>query len=169
MSLALVVVVKNIKNVVVKTDDNKYMRGEKDTSLYNSSSIAFILKYQNKNFLFLADASVEVINYSLKQLCYSKENRLKIDFVKLSHGGSIKNIDSEFLDMVNTNRYVILTDGKRFGFPHKETLELILTHKLRAEFIEFICNYQNVLENKLSEEEVMRYNCKLVYASSMEF
>ena len=37
------------------------------------------------------------------------------------------------------------------------------------ELIEFICNYQNVLENKLSEEEVMRYNCKLVYATSMEF
>jgi len=30
--------------------------------------------------------------------------------------------------MVSTDRYVILTDGKRFGFPHKETLELILTH-----------------------------------------
>jgi len=149
--------------------DSHYMRGKKDRSIENASSIAFILKYQNKKFLFLADASVEVINYSLKQLGYSKENRLKIDFVKLSHGGSIKNIDSEFLDIVSTNRYIILTDGKRFGFPHKETLELILTHKLRAEFIEFICNYQNVLENKLSEEEVMRYNCKLVYATSMEF
>jgi len=147
----------------------KYMQGKQDSSIENASSIAFILKHQNKQFLLLADSSIEIINYSLKRLGYSKTNRLIVDFVKLSHMGSIRNINTEFLDIVKSDTFVILTDGKRFNFPHKETLELILTHELRAEFIEFISNYEGVLESKLTEEEVKKYNCKLVYATNMEF
>jgi beta-lactamase superfamily II metal-dependent hydrolase len=125
---------------------------EKDTSLTNGASIAFVLKYKLRNFLFLADAHMDLIVDSLKNMGYSKKNRLKLEFVKLSHHGSSKNLNSNFLDLIETNRFVILANGGRHNHPHKETIAKILTHHKREKNkdgifkndIEFICNYEEI-------------------------
>lgn len=124
----------------------------------NASSIAFILKYKKKNFLFLADADINVINHSLEKL---DNELLNFEFVKLSHHGSFKNnINEKFLQMINTNTYVILTDGKHKGYshPHKETIQLILDIKPRNKEIEFIFNYENFYEDKFKGYDEEEYN-----------
>lgn len=124
----------------------------------NASSIAFILKYKTSNFLFLADADINVVNYSLQQLDTSL---LNFEFVKLSHHGSFtNNINKKFLEMINTNKYVILTDGKHKGYkhPHKETIQLILETKPKNKEVEFIFNYERFYKDRFIGYDKEEYN-----------
>ena len=161
-----------------------------NNTLENESSIAFILKYQEKKFLFLADANIDIINQNLKRLGYSKNNPLKIEFVKLSHHGSQNNINHEFLELVDTEKYMTLTNGKKFKHPSKETLSLIIMkhyHAKKPLFLYF--NYKdffkkkfmdgenrlkvmlwigNKIDTKFSEIE-KKYNFKAIYRPVIEY
>lgn len=99
-----------------------------DRSIPNGSSIAFILSYKEKlsekNFLFLADAYPKTIIESLRTLGYSIKNPLNINFLKVSHHGSKKNTNLELLNLIHTNKYIIMADGE--NKPHKETIARII-------------------------------------------
>jgi len=114
-----------------------------DDSIANGSSIAFILKYGELKFLFLADAFMDVIIESLKKLKYTHDNPLKVEFVKLSHHGSKKNINEEFLSFIDTDTYIISTNGSpKHHHPNKETLAKIIDfHKRKTQACKFIFNY----------------------------
>jgi len=137
---------------------------KKDTSLTNGASIAFILNYKLQSFLFLADAHIDLIIDSLKNRGYSQEDRLKVEFVKLSHHGSSKNLNSDFLNLIETNRFIISTNGGKHNHPNKETIAKILTHHKREKSkdglfkndIEFICNYEQT-KNILTPLEKRAY------------
>lgn len=125
---------------------------EKDYSITNGSSIAFILKYKKKyNFLLLADAHIDLINKSLLKLGFSKKKKLEVEFVKLSHHGSKNNINKEFLDLIDTDTYIISTDGSH-GHPDSETLSLIIKHHNsfnKNEKIYFYFNNKGVMKELL--------------------
>ena len=134
-------------NDLYKDYQNKKIKfGTKDTPT-NTSSIAFILTYQDMEFLFLGDADINVINNSLKKILHSRsKKRLKVEFVKLSHHGSKKNINDEFLNLVQSDTFVILTNGTHpnnstYKHPDKETLMLILKHQNRAKNVKFVFNH----------------------------
>ena len=131
----------------------------KSGSVYNNSSIAFLLEYELKKYLFLADANIETINKSLMALGYSKENRLLVEFVKLSHHGSRNNINSDFLDIVKTDNFITLTDGesKQNKHPNKDIFRLILQHEKRDKHINFIFNYEDVADNILTKTDEREY------------
>ncbi|MGE4419585.1 MAG: ComEC/Rec2 family competence protein [Sulfurimonas sp.] len=114
-----------------------------DSSIANGSSIAFILKQNESKFLFLADAHMDVIIDSLKKLEYTHVNPLKIEFVKLSHHGSKKNLNEEFLSLIDTDTYIVSTNGSpKHHHPNKETLAKIIDfHKRKAQACKFIFNY----------------------------
>ena len=143
---------------------------KKDTSLTNGASIAFILKYESRKFLFLGDAHIDLIVESIKELGYSSENRLKLEFVKLSHHGSSKNLNSEFLDLIESQKFVISTNGGRHKHPNKETLAKILTHSKRErdengdfkEDIEFIYNYESTKNDVLKPIERRDYKALFI-------
>jgi len=139
---------------------------KKDSSIHNGASIAFILEYQEKNYLFLADAHIDLIIESLKNLGYTKDNPLEVEFVKLSHHGSKKNINQEFLDLIRSDNFVILTNGASHGHPDKEALSRIILNPNRdfSKKVNFICNYDEVIEkNIFSYENEEKYNFELVY------
>lgn len=92
-----------------------------DKSIPNQSSIAFILKYKYFSFLLLADAHVDVICESLRKNKYSEEDPLRVDFVKLSHHGSKKNINIDFFKLVITNKYIICRNEME-KLPNFETI-----------------------------------------------
>jgi len=120
----------------------------------NASSIAFILRYKDKkNFLFLGDADINVVNYSLKKL---DKKFLNFEFVKLSHHGSFdNNINKDFLNIIEADKYVILTDGS-YKHPSKKTIDLILEHRNQDKQIEFVFNYEDFYWERFSsydEEE----------------
>ncbi len=124
-------------------DKSKYSKI--DTAKPNGTSIAFILEYKNeKKYLFLGDAHIDLIVDSLKELSYTSEKPLIVDFVKLSHHGSRENINREFLSLVKTNQFIILANGnKAHWHPHKETLVRVIDYyKECKEKIYFIFNYK---------------------------
>lgn len=151
-------------------DLNKYQEdGDED----NKSSIALIfhMNADNKNskkILFLADSSANVIAKNLKKMGYSKENRLKLDYVKLSHHASKGNTSDDLLDVIECSKFIISTNGtNRDRFPHKETFARILRHSLRdkAEKIEFIFNYDTKeLRSIFKEYEYKDFNFECSYA-----
>ncbi len=143
---------------------------KKDKSEHNGASIAFILEYQTKKYLFLADAHIDLIEKSLKELGYTQKNPLKVEFIKLSHHGSKKNINQGFLDLVRSNKFIILTNGASHGHPDKEALSRVILNKNRDfnEKLYFICNYETILEHHgFSDAEKKKYNFELIYKSEL--
>jgi beta-lactamase superfamily II metal-dependent hydrolase len=114
-----------------------------DTSKANGTSIAFILEYKGKKYLFLGDAHIDLVVDSLNKL-YTPDEPLVVDFVKLSHHGSIRNINKDFLSLIRTNQFVILANGnKSHWHPDKETLVMIIDYyRDYSKKISFIFNHE---------------------------
>ncbi|EKA7380511.1 MBL fold metallo-hydrolase [Vibrio parahaemolyticus] len=130
---------------------------ESDSSVYNGSSIAFLLETETTKMLFLGDAHDEVVVKSLRELGYSETNKLNVDLVKLSHHGSQYNTSSEFLSLLNSFRYIISTNGTRHGLPNKRTIARII-----KETDGQICfNYGEVIKPLLLAHEVESYASRL--------
>ena len=153
---------------------NQIEKCKPDDSLQNGSSIAFVLKYETNKFLFLGDAHINVIVESLKSLGFnSTDNRLHVDFIKLSHHGSSANICQDFLDIVETNKYIISTNGKSHNHPDMETLCLIIVDgKAKGKKIELIFNYpshvyvdeKNILKKRFNKQH---YGYNLIFTDNI--
>lgn len=100
-------------------------RYQGDSSAHNGSSIAFILNYGTKRMLFLADSHPGVICKSLIHFQTSLKKPLKMSFVKVSHHGSKANTTKRLLQLIDTNSYIILTNGDSHGHPDKQLLARI--------------------------------------------
>ena len=127
----------------------------KDRKHANGASIAFILSYKTEyQFLLLADAHIDIIIESLKNLGYSIHNKLKVNFVKLSHHASKCNINQDFLDLIETDTFIISTNGKKHNHPNDETLSKIIMDPTRnkAKKINFFFNYDSVRLIKTKKE-----------------
>ena len=129
-----------------------------DRSPANGSSIAFILEVEQKKILFLGDSYACTIVESLEKLGHTKENKLAVDYVKLSHHGSHSNTSVEMLDLIECRGYLITTDGTRHGHPHKRTLARILN--AHSDNIIYF-NYENALKGILLPNEVASYKSRL--------
>lgn len=106
--------------------------------IVNSSSIAFIFTTFDISILFLGDAHPYLIQQTLSSKGYSKENKLKIDFVKVSHHGSKNNTTNALLDMLECNKFIISTNGgsSTHTHPDRETIARIIHHpeRVRAKY-----------------------------------
>ncbi|OUD12218.1 ComEC/Rec2 family competence protein [Thioflexithrix psekupsensis] len=129
---------------------------KKDSSPTNAASIVLLLTYKEEyKFLLLADADIELVTNSLINLGYSKKNKLKINFVKLSHHGSKNNLNQAFLELIDTDTFVILTNAGKHGHPDTETLCKIIMNPERnlGKKINFFLNYDSVY-NSLKDNPV---------------
>ncbi|SJN10223.1 metallo-beta-lactamase family protein [Halomonas citrativorans] len=130
---------------------------ESDSSVYNGSSIAFLMEVDSTKMLFLGDAHDQVVVESIKVLGFSKANKLQIDLVKISHHGSQYNTSSEFLSLLQSSRYVISTNGSRHGLPNKRVIARIIKETNGQ-----ICfNYSDVIKPLLLVHEVEDYASRL--------
>lgn len=138
---------------------------ESDTSIANGSSIAFILEADDQKMLFLGDAHDNCIVESLRQLGYSKHNKLQLSLVKVSHHGSQYNTSPDFLSMISAEYYIISTNGAKHGLPNKKTVARIL-----ASGDGKICfNYPEVADVMLLPSELSQYAERLGEVSQIEF
>lgn len=97
-----------------------------DKSIHNGSSIAFLLTWNKKNFLFLGDAFEKTIKESLEELGYTSENKCPVEIVKLSHHGSKANTSSKLLELIDCDTYIVSTNGDQHGLPDKTCLSRII-------------------------------------------
>lgn len=130
---------------------------EEDPSVYNGSSIAFLLEVENTRMLFLGDAHDQVVVESLKELGFSEANKLQLDLVKVSHHGSQYNTSSEFISLLQSSRYVISTNGSRHGLPNKRAIARII----KGTDGQICFNYRNVIKPLLLVHEVEDYASRL--------
>lgn len=121
-----------------------------DESPTNASSLSMLIEYENIKMLFLGDSLPSDIVSTLKSLGYSKEKKLILDVVKVSHHGSKHNTSNEFLEMIKCDKYLVSTDGRRFGHPDKEALARIIYSQ---DCPELIFNY-DVYKDIFTEEEL---------------
>ena len=121
-----------------------------DTSVTNKSSLSFLIEYDGKRMLFTGDAVPSDIVQTLSCMGYSKQNRLKLDVLKVSHHGSRNNTSTELLQMIECRKFLISTDGTRYGHPDKEALARII---YTQDCPELIFNYA-VYDSIFAEDEL---------------
>lgn len=134
----------------INQEEKTNFKFKKDSSVTNGSSIAILLTFNKKNFLFLADSHPDVILTSLAELGYDKINPIKVELLKISHHGSYKNTSKELLEVIETNNYVISTSSESHGHPDKRTLSRII-NKNPSATIYF--NYDEVRKNIFSKKD----------------
>jgi beta-lactamase superfamily II metal-dependent hydrolase len=156
------------KKSLKKNGDFKKESGE--TRKENGASIAFILIYQNKKYLFLADARIPLIVEELSKLTkhFNSRGKIEFEFIKLSHHGSKQNLNQAFLNLIECENFIILTNGSTHKHPDKETLSKIILNMSRKDDetkINFIFNYPHMTKhNKFTSKECQDYKFDLMYS-----
>lgn len=111
-----------------------------DSSAANGSSIAFILEYAGARVLLGADAHPSTLVKSLKRFAALKgEDRVRIDIFKLPHHGSKANVTTALIEAIETDCYLVSTDGMTFGHPDDAAMARILCSS--AHPAQIYCNY----------------------------
>jgi len=103
-------------------DDNKlYFLNNKDYGNENDNSSVIYTEINNRKFLFMGDAGVEV-----EEDLIEKYNLQNIDVLKVGHHGSKTSSSEEFINEINP-KYSIISVGKnnRYGHPNKEVLNVL--------------------------------------------
>jgi beta-lactamase superfamily II metal-dependent hydrolase len=126
----------------VKKEPNEHSKQE----VVNWSSIAFAIACDDFSALMLGDSYPCTIVDSLKSFSYNSGNdKLSVDYVKVSHHGSSNNTNNEMLDMINCQNYIISTNGGKGKscHPDRETIANILYHPQRdmSKAINLFFNY----------------------------
>src|SRR5690606_9573384 len=101
--------------------------------LFNSSSISFLLKCPDISLLLLADSRPEIIIQSLVDIGIDEENPLVVDYVKVSHHGSLNNTSQGLISLIKSNNYLISTNGGTANHQHpsRETISRIVYNSNR--------------------------------------
>ena len=105
---------------------------KKSNELANAASIAFILRCDGLSILMLGDGYPHNVEAYLRNVKgYSEENPLEVDFVKVSHHGSMYNTSNELLDIIKCNHFIIPTNGETHHHPDRTAIAHILCHPKR--------------------------------------
>lgn len=106
-----------------------------EDDIYNASSISFVLKCPDLSLLLLADSRAEIITQQLIKRGFSKDQPLVVDYVKVSHHGSLNNTSQELLMLINCDNYIISTNGGSANHihPSRETLARIIYNDNRTD------------------------------------
>lgn len=140
---------------------------KEDPAIHNGSSIAFILTFDKKNFVFLADAHPTVVANSLKEFGYSKEKPLKAELLKISHHGSKANNNIEMLELIDTSKYIISTNGDKHAHPNKKFLARLASVNNNCEVF---FNYPEQIEKIFSVNDYIDFpNFRPMQMSNNEF
>ena len=116
----------------IKEESKPKFKFKEDKSIPNGSSIAFVMEYQGKNFLFLGDAHPSVVVEGLNKFDIDKENTLEAEIIKISHHGSKHNTNSELLSIIKTDNYLISSNATKHGLPNKRTVARIIKNNPNA-------------------------------------
>jgi beta-lactamase superfamily II metal-dependent hydrolase len=140
-----------------KTDYSKTLKQlieedsfEEDDDPYNGSSIAFILKRDEEIFLLLGDSHPSEVLTELDSLGYDESNKLSVDMIKLSHHGSKRNNPLEIFKIIDTEKYVISTNGDTHNHPDKATIARIVAINSKAKIY---FNYPNLISRIITDQD----------------
>ncbi|PYE92090.1 hypothetical protein C8J35_1305 [Rhizobium sp. PP-F2F-G38] len=110
----------------------------KDLAKANGTSIAFLAEYDGKSILLASDAHPGILEHGLKTMADGK--RLPVDLFKVSHHGSQNNVTRELLKLVDCRRFLVSTDGTKFGHPDPVAIARIVDS--RDDGVKLLFNYR---------------------------
>ena len=100
---------------------------KKDDSKANASSIAFIASFRGVSCLFAGDATWSGLEISIdKRLEETDKDKLDVNAMKISHHGGKKNTSETLLNLIDSEKYLISTDGSHYDHPDPETIARII-------------------------------------------
>ncbi len=123
---------------------------EEDSSKHNGSSISFIITFNKRNYLFLADSFPSVVISSLDTLGCSEQSPLECEFVKVSHHGSKANNSNELLKLIKSKKYIISTNGAKHSHPNKQFLARLINQNHNCEIY---FNYPELIKDIFLKED----------------
>jgi beta-lactamase superfamily II metal-dependent hydrolase len=97
------------------------------------------------SILLLADSRPEIIAESLRSNGFSEVSPLKVDYVKISHHGSMNNTSQDQLGLISSGNFIISTNGgtATHKHPSRETLARIIFSSQRSDqSIKIYFNYK---------------------------
>lgn len=135
---------------------------ELDETPINCSSISFILEYNKKKVLFLGDSNPNDICEKIKELYkWDGRDRIFFDAIKISHHGSSCNTSKKLLEVIDSDKFIISTNGNRkYNHPDMDTIAKIVcrdTENIR----ELIFNYRNSFEKFNNKKWMSTYKYKI--------
>lgn len=137
----------------------------KKISRYNMASLAFIIAEEitGQSILIMGDSSYQLVKKKLVLLkdkqgnLYSEANPLNLDYLKVSHHGSICDLNEEFLKIICCNRFLISTDGTNYGHPDKKLIARIYNTFKKSKFY---FNYENRKNEIVKEGGIIKDICE---------
>ena len=128
-------------NLEMVQDDLMVLMEDKlgyDSSVNNEASIAFLFEYEGIRIAFLADAKPAACMRGLKEL--GVQMPYHVDVVKLSHHGSRNNTSDMLIKNLETEAYMLSTNGHRQKVPNKATIAHLLKNA-EGKKVCLFCNY----------------------------
>lgn len=122
-----------------------------DRSIINGSSITFLLEFNGKRILFLGDIPPSILKDVIKSKLANGVYPLYFDAIKVSHHGSKANNSKDLLEIIDSNVYLISTDGSRHKHPHLESLARIVVRENLEKDRVLYFNYKTDASVKISE------------------
>jgi beta-lactamase superfamily II metal-dependent hydrolase len=141
--------------------DKLAMKDEAEYTATNGSSISFIIEYEEKKMLFLADSQFNIICKNMDELKKTGYD-LDFDLVKISHHGSKKNTSNKLLSLFDSKRYLISTDGEKNSHPNLEVIAKIV--KKESKYTkEIIFNYEHIKLEPFQDSSLKeKYNYEII-------
>jgi beta-lactamase superfamily II metal-dependent hydrolase len=105
------------------------------SDIENASSLAFILKTNDFNGLFLGDAHHKIVSESIKKCAEKHKLSLPLQFnlIKVSHHGSIENSSIKLLNLIQSENFIFSTNGGKTGkHPSRTTIAKIVCNPNRT-------------------------------------
>ena len=138
----------------------------------NSQSIIILAECEGKKLLLPGDSTPEELCDALQY--YNKINGapLELDFMKLPHHGSTRNVTKNILDEVTCSNFIISTKkNEKYYFPNKETIAKLIRYRERADkAINVYFNYQESLDVLgITAEELTENNINLTVCNEFNF
>lgn len=134
-----------------------------DRSITNGSSISFVMELEGKRILMTGDAHAEDILAGLEKLYGLQSTPYQFDVIKLSHHGSYNNNSPALLSKIDSNNWIISTNGDVYNHPDIGTLAWIVTKdKTRCRRLLFnyhlpVCDFLN------KEESHTQYTFEIIF------
>ena len=98
-----------------------------DRAVANGSSIALLLEYAGRSALLLGDAHPDVVETTIARLpATAAVPRLAVDVVKVPHHGSRNNVSRSLLQRLQSDRFLISSDGSYFNHPDPEAIARLI-------------------------------------------
>ena len=138
-------------------------RFESDDSEANRASIAFLAEYDGRSVLLTGDAHSDILETSISTLLTTRgQTRLEVDAFKLPHHASRFNLSPGLVEIVDTKRYLVSTDGSsRSRHPDPVAISRIITRQQGAS-LEF--NYSSATTTPWGDGRLTRrYEYAVVY------